>query len=132
MAQLLLTAGDLSDREKHLNALNCINSLWDMDILPIINENDSVAIDELKFGDNDILSGLISSLARCELTVILTMVDGLRQVDAKGKLGERIPLVERLDDKIRGPGCRNGRPRAVKRRHGQQAQSRGDRHGRRP
>ncbi len=101
VAQLLLTAGDLSDREKHLNALNCVNSLWDMDILPIINENDSVAVDELKFGDNDILSGLISSMTRCELTIILTMVDGLRQVDADGRLGERISIVGRLDDKIR-------------------------------
>jgi glutamate 5-kinase len=99
-AQLLLTADDLRDRERHLNVLNCINSLWANDILPIINENDSVSVDELKFGDNDILSALLATMTRTPLTIILTTEDGLRERN-NGKLGARVSLVEKLDDKLR-------------------------------
>ena len=91
-AQLLLTAEDLNDRERHLNVMNCINSLWNQGNLPIINENDSVSIDELKLGDNDTLAGFVAVLTRCDLTILLTTVDGLHTVK-KGKLDQRVSLV---------------------------------------
>jgi len=99
-AQLLLTAGDIQDRERHLNVLNCIYSLWNENILPIINENDSVSVDELKFGDNDMLASLIATMTRSELTVLLTMVDGLHSVK-DGKLDKRISVIANLSDEIK-------------------------------
>jgi glutamate 5-kinase len=99
-AQLLLTAADIQDRERHLNVLNCIYSLWNENILPIINENDSVSVDELKFGDNDRLAALIATMTRSELTVLLTMVDGLHSLK-NGKLDKRISVVSNLSDDIK-------------------------------
>jgi glutamate 5-kinase len=98
-AQLLLTANDLRSRERHLNVLNCVNALLKNDILPIVNENDSVSIDELKFGDNDILSGLLATMTRAQLTIILTTETGLRE-KVDGKLGNRISVVEKIDNKM--------------------------------
>lgn len=99
-AQLLLTAGDLQNRERHLNIVNCINALWAENILPIVNENDSVSIDELKFGDNDNLAGLLAAMTRSELTVLLTTEDGLREKH-DGVLGKRIPLVEKITGELK-------------------------------
>ena len=99
-AQLLLTAEDLNDRERHLNVLNCINSLWNQNNLPIINENDSVSIDELKLGDNDTLAGLVAVMARCDLTILLTTVDGLHSLN-RGKLDKRISLVSTVTDRMK-------------------------------
>lgn len=101
VAQLLLTAADLRNRNRYLNVMNCINSLWERDILPIANENDSVSIDELKFGDNDTLAGMLTSVAGADLTVLLTTIDGLRDRDEKGNLAGRISVVEKVTDKIR-------------------------------
>ncbi len=101
-AQLLLTADDLRDRERHLNVLNCINALWSQDILPIVNENDAVSVDELKFGDNDVLAGLLAAMTRSDLTMLLTTVDGLWERDESGKLSERISVVKNIDDKLKG------------------------------
>ena len=78
-----------------------INALWENDVLPIVNENDSVSVDELKFGDNDILSAMLGSLTGSQLTVILTTESGLRERDAEGKLAGRISVVEKLSDSIR-------------------------------
>jgi glutamate 5-kinase len=100
VAQMLLTAADLNSRERAINVLNCINALWEQDVLPIINENDCVSVDELKFGDNDTLAGMLASLTGAPLTVILTTVTGLLDRDESGKLGERIPVVKKLDDAL--------------------------------
>lgn len=94
-AQLLLTAEDLKDRKRHLNVMNCIDALWAQNILPVINENDSVSVDELKFGDNDTLAGLLAAMTRSELTIILTTVGGLHYKQ-KNVLGERISVVESI------------------------------------
>lgn len=99
-AQLLLTAADLRSRERYLNVMNCINALWEQDVLPIVNENDSVSVDELKFGDNDVLSGVLATLTGSQLTVILTTEQGLR-VKKDGILGERISVVSRIDARVR-------------------------------
>ena len=97
-AQILLTAEDLRSRERHLNALNCIETLLSDDVLPIINENDPVSVDELKFGDNDILASLLASMTRADLTIILTTVDGLKQPNPDGSLGNRISVVRGITD----------------------------------
>jgi len=102
VAQLLLTAADLNSRERCLNVRNCIGALWEAKVLPIVNENDSVSVDELKFGDNDTLAGMLAAVTGAPLTIILTTVDGLRDRDAEGKLGDRIPVVKKLDDTLRG------------------------------
>ncbi len=97
-AQILLTAEDLRSRERHLNALNCIETLLSDDVLPIINENDPVSVDELKFGDNDILASLLASMTRADLTIILTTVDGLKKPNPDGTLGDRISVVRGITD----------------------------------
>ena len=101
VAQMLLTAYDFSRRERCLNIKNCINALWEREVLPIINENDSVSVAELKFGDNDTLSAMMASITGAELSIILTTVDGLLDRNADGSLGKRIPTVEKLDDSLR-------------------------------
>lgn len=100
VAQLLLTATGLSDRQRHLNALNCINSLWAHDVLPVINENDAIAVDELRFGDNDTLAALIATMTKSKLTILLTTVGGLYSSE-NGQLLDRISVVENIDKKIR-------------------------------
>ena len=100
-AQLLLTAADLNSRSRYLNVMNCINALWEKDVLPIVNENDPVSIDELKFGDNDFLAGLLATLTGSDLAVILTTESGLRERDESGKLGARIPVVRKFDAALR-------------------------------
>lgn len=99
-AQLLLTAADLRQRSRYLNVMNCVNALWESGVLPIVNENDSVSVDELKFGDNDTLAGLLGSLTGSELTILLTTVDGLKKRDENGKLSDRISVVSKLTDEI--------------------------------
>ncbi len=101
VAQLLLTASDLRNRSRYLNVMNCINALWERDVLPIVNENDSVSVAELKFGDNDTLAGMLTSLTGAQMTVLLTTVDGLLGRNSDGTLGERIPVVEKITEKIR-------------------------------
>lgn len=100
-AQLLLTAADLNARDRYLNVMNCVNALWDRNVLPIINENDSVSVAELKFGDNDTLAGMLAALTGSELIVILTTETGLRGRGDDGALGERISEVPKLTDAIR-------------------------------
>ncbi|UDQ96510.1 glutamate 5-kinase [Lentisphaerota bacterium WC36G] len=99
-AQMLLTAEDLKDRERHLNVLNCLHSLWNNNILPIINENDVVSVDELKFGDNDFLAGLVATMTKSDLTIILTTESGLRN-KADGVLTDRISVVDKLTSDLK-------------------------------
>ncbi len=100
-AQLLLTRGDLGNRRRYLNVMNCINALWECGALPVVNENDPVSTDELKFGDNDTLAGSLASLTDAELTVILTTESGLRRRNDDGKLAERISVVRNLTPALR-------------------------------
>lgn len=75
-AQLLITARDLRDRRAYLNIGNTIEELLAMGVLPVINENDTVSTDELRFGDNDLLSAAVSSLAAADILIILTSAPG--------------------------------------------------------
>lgn len=76
-AQILLSRKDFSERESYTNALNTMSLLVDRGVIPIINENDSVATRELTFGDNDILAALVASLVHADLVILLTDIDGL-------------------------------------------------------
>ncbi|HJO93792.1 MAG TPA: glutamate 5-kinase [Victivallales bacterium] len=100
VAQLLLTMSGLRNRERHLNTLNCINSLLDMGILPIINENDSVSVDELTFGDNDTLATLVAMMTKSKTTVILTTVDGVYNIN-EGKFTDRLSIVEGITKTVK-------------------------------
>lgn len=83
IAQILLTRRDLVDRNSYLNVYNTFMALLDLGIIPIVNENDTVAIDELKFGDNDTLSALVASLVEADWLFLLTDVDRLYSADPR-------------------------------------------------
>ncbi|KAG1819801.1 glutamate 5-kinase [Suillus subaureus] len=76
-AQVLLTRGDISDRTRYLNAVNTLNELLSMGVVPIVNENDTISVSEIKFGDNDTLSAITSSMIHADYLFLLTDVDGL-------------------------------------------------------
>jgi glutamate 5-kinase len=80
-AQILLTAGDFDNRARYLNVRNTIRTLFEYGALPIINENDTVSVAEIKFGDNDHLAAMVTNLLRAPLLVLLTNVDGLYSDD---------------------------------------------------
>ncbi|MDD2366605.1 MAG: glutamate 5-kinase [Desulfuromonadaceae bacterium] len=80
-AQVLLTSEDLGSRQRFLNARATIEALLGFGIIPIINENDTVVVDEIKFGDNDNLSALVTNVAEADLLLILTDIDGFYSAD---------------------------------------------------
>ncbi len=106
VAQVLLTREDLSNRMRFLNARNTLQTLLDHEVVPIINENDTVSVDEIKFGDNDNLSGMVVHLSDADLLVILSDIDGMYTSDPKvDSNAEFIPLVEKITaDVERGAG----------------------------
>jgi glutamate 5-kinase len=102
VAQVLLTRDDLSDRRRYLNARNTIRTLLDYRAIPIINENDTVATEELKIGENDTLSALVAGLIEADLLVLLSDVDGLYSADPrKDPSAQIIRHVDHIDDEIR-------------------------------
>ncbi len=97
VAQLLLTHGDLDSRTRQQNAKNTLRRLLECkNVVPVINENDSVAVEELRFGDNDRLSAEVAVLAEAELLIMLTSVDGVMN-----HAGKRIPLIANVADAVR-------------------------------
>ncbi len=104
VAQILLTREDLANRRRFLNARNTLMTLLDYGIIPIINENDTVAVDEIRFGDNDNLSALVTNLAEADLLVILSDVDGLYdsnprtnpQAKSISKVEQITPVIEAM------------------------------------
>jgi glutamate 5-kinase len=106
-AQILLTAGDFDSRARYLNARNTILTLFEYDCLPIINENDTVSVAEIKFGDNDHLAAMVTNLLRAPLLVLLTNVDGLFRTDPrsdpKAELIENVPHIDHAVTAMAGP-----------------------------
>jgi len=96
-AQVLLTWEDFSDRRRYLNAQNTLLTLFKLGSIPIINENDTISTDEIKFGDNDRLSALVSNLISADLLIILSDVDGLLDKDKKTVIG----TVDEIDSRIK-------------------------------
>ena len=100
VGQVLLTHDDLEHHDRHLNARNTLVTLLRRGVVPVINENDTVSITELKFGDNDRLSALVSALLPADLLVILTTVDGV--VENFGTDRARVvPRIERVDEAVK-------------------------------
>jgi glutamate 5-kinase len=83
IAQVLLTRSDLVQRSRYLNIYNTFRELLELDVIPIVNENDTVAVEELKFGDNDTLSALVASLVEADWLFLLTDVDRLYSADPR-------------------------------------------------
>jgi glutamate 5-kinase len=101
VAQLLLTRMDLTDRTRCRNAFNTLEELLKQGVIPIINENDSVSIDELKFGDNDSLSSFVTNLVKGSYLVIVTDMNGLYTADPRKKADAvRISMVQAISDEI--------------------------------
>lgn len=102
VAQILLTQSDLNHRERYLNARNTLNTLLSWSILPIINENDTVVTEEIKFGDNDNLSAMISLLMDANILINLTDIDGLYTKDPRtNQDAELIKIIGNIDHKIK-------------------------------
>src|SRR5262249_26685189 len=100
-AQILLTAGDFDDRGRYLNARNTIVTCFEWSVLPIINENDTVSVAEIRFGDNDHLAAMVTNLLQAPLLVLLTNVDGLYAGDPATNAGaELLTTVPEIDGKV--------------------------------
>ncbi len=110
-AQVLLTHDDLSDRQRYLNARSTLLTLLGYGVVPVINENDAVATDEIRFGDNDTLAALVANLVEAELLIILTDQAGLLDSDPginpEAKLISTAAVNDVLLDKVAG-GSRSG------------------------
>ncbi|MBN1473370.1 MAG: glutamate 5-kinase [Syntrophaceae bacterium] len=101
VAQILLTLSDLSDRQRYLNIRNTLSTLMEWGVTPIINENDSVAVDEIKFGDNDTLAAMIANMVEADLFINLTSTEGLYDCNpSSGKKAKLISLVREFTDEI--------------------------------
>jgi glutamate 5-kinase len=102
VAQILLTRDDLSDRRRYLNARNTLDALLMQKVIPVINENDTVATEEIRFGDNDSLSAQVASLVEADALFLLTDQDGLftgdPRSDAQARLIEEVPPEEIPDE----------------------------------
>ncbi|HTO98914.1 MAG TPA: glutamate 5-kinase [Myxococcales bacterium] len=111
-AQVLLTHSDIADRGRYLNARRAIGELLSRNVVPVINENDMVSVEEIKFGDNDALAGMVVDLVEADLLVILTDAGGLYSADPrKDEFAQRISHVEQITPDIlalAGGGSRVG------------------------
>ena len=102
-AQLLLTHEDFDSRVRYLNMRNTLSALFAARAVPIINENDTISVDEITFGDNDRLAAMVANLLQAPLLVILSVVDGLYRGDPHaGEVGEPIRVVADLDEDVLG------------------------------
>ena len=101
VAQMLLTMSDLTERTRFLNTRNTLNMLLEWGVIPIINENDTVAVEELKFGDNDNLASMMANIMEANILINLTNTDGLYDGNPKDKKKSKlIPLVKDITDDI--------------------------------
>ncbi len=102
VGQMLLTKDDLTHRRRYLNARNTLTTLMSLGVVPIINENDTVAVDEIKFGDNDNLSALVATLADADLLLTLTDMEGFMDCDPRTNPDAcLISLVEDLTPEVK-------------------------------
>lgn len=102
VAQLLITADNLSNETRHANFTNTLNRLLELGAVPVINENDTVATDEIVIGDNDTLAAMVAESVEADLLVLLSDIDGLYTADPHADPTARLlPVVHRVDDDIR-------------------------------
>ncbi|MGQ9760261.1 MAG: glutamate 5-kinase [Candidatus Methanomethylicaceae archaeon] len=100
VAQILLTWDDFKNKRRLRNLLNTLNTLLSLGVIPIINENDTIAVDEIKFGDNDTLSALVAKYMQADLLVILSDVEGLYSGDPKDPNSKFISCVTSITPEI--------------------------------
>jgi glutamate 5-kinase len=102
-AQVLLTAADFDSRPRYLNVRHTLLTLFECGCLPVINENDTVSVAEIKFGDNDHLAAMVANLLRAPLLVLLTNVDGLYTADPRSDpTAKLVPTVPHIDKAVAG------------------------------
>lgn len=102
VAQLLITADNLSNETRHANFTNTLNRLLELGAVPVINENDTVATDEIVIGDNDTLAAMVAESVKADLLVLLSDIDGLYTADPHADpTAKLLPVVHRVDDGIR-------------------------------
>jgi glutamate 5-kinase len=100
VAQVLLTRDDIADRMRYINAKNTLFTLMNYGVIPLINENDPIAVDEIKFGDNDMLAALVAGLVEADMLVILSDVEGLYSKDPRYKTARIIKRVDMITPDI--------------------------------
>ena len=101
VAQMLMTGADFENEERHTNFDNTLNRLLEFGVLPIINENDTIATSEIKVGDNDTLSAIIATSANADLLILLSDIDGLYTADPrKDADASLIPIVKEINEDI--------------------------------
>ena len=104
-AQVLVTLEDSQNRRRYLNSRRTVGTLLDLGVVPIVNENDTVATDEIRYGDNDRLAALVASMAGADVLALLSDVDGLYTADPRDDPAARhVPHVERMTSEIDGMG----------------------------
>lgn len=109
VAQVLLTQDDLADRRRFLNARNTLEKLLAFGVIPIINENDTISVEEIKMGDNDLLSATVATMAQAQLLIIVSDVEGLFTGDPrKDKDAQLLTEVETITNDIEGYTGRTG------------------------
>jgi len=110
VAQILVTRMGLGERERFLNARHALNELLGLGVVPIVNENDTVATEEIRFGDNDNLSATVVNLVAAELLIVLTDVDGLyeRPPSEKDPKPPLVHTLERIDESVRQSAAGSG------------------------
>jgi glutamate 5-kinase len=114
VAQTLLTREDLADRQRYLNARNTLLALLERHVIPIVNENDVVGVDEIKIGDNDNLSALVANLIDADLLILLTDIAGLYTADPRhDPAAKLIAEVKDIDTAIEALGGRPGSDRGT-------------------
>jgi len=99
VAQILLTRDAIADRERYLNTRNTITTLLEEGVVPIVNENDTVAVEEIKVGDNDTLSALVASLIGADLLVLLTDIDGF-YMDSEEGVSYKVDYIDEITKEI--------------------------------
>jgi glutamate 5-kinase len=103
IAQILLTHQDLAERRRRQNATQTITELLGAGVIPVVNENDTVAVEEIRLGDNDVLSSLVASLVQAQLLIILSDVDGVLTGDPRERSDARlIPVINDPEAEMRG------------------------------
>lgn len=99
VAQVLLTHDDLKNRKRHLNIKQTLNTLLEKDVIPVINENDTVSVDEIKFGDNDVLASLVAMLLEAKALILLTTTEGFL-IKGEDGLNQRLSHIVELDQDV--------------------------------
>ena len=109
VAQILLTMSDLTERKRFLNIRNTLSTLLEWGVIPIINENDTVAVEEIKFGDNDNLAAMIANAIEAQLVINLTMTEGFFDRNpAISKDARRVPVIREITKEIEAAASEEG------------------------